>query len=175
MEISGQQIDASIIERITGIVKSERFDSRSALSRRICELMDWRSSSGRLQEMSCRKVLNHLQSDGIIALPETGETYLFRERSVSNRSSTFEAPGITCGLKELGNVEVVPVSSRYAKSSGIWNEIMDAYHYLGNGPLCGAQIRYLIRSEAGEYLGGLSFSAATYWERERGRFCKVVN
>ena len=170
VEISGQQIDASIIGRITSIVKSERFDSRTTLSRRICELMEWRSSNGRLQEMSCRKVLNYLQSQGIIALPETAETYSFRERSVSNRSSTFEAPGITCSLKELGNVEVVPVSSRYAKSSGIWNEIMGTYHYLGSGPLCGAQIRYLIRSEAGEYLGGLSFSAATWRLKARDKW-----
>ena len=35
---------------------------------------------------------------------------------------------------------------------------MQAHHPLGAGPLCGAQIRYLIACEAG-VLGGLSFSA----------------
>ena len=39
---------------------------------------------------------------------------------------------------------------------------MDQYHYLGSGPLCGAQIRYLIYTQKYGYLGGLSFSAAAW-------------
>ena len=39
---------------------------------------------------------------------------------------------------------------------------MNQDHYLGAGPLCGAQIRYLIRSGAGEWLGGLAFSASAW-------------
>ncbi len=37
---------------------------------------------------------------------------------------------------------------------------MEAHHELGSGPLCGAQLRYLIRSEHFGWLGGLAFSAA---------------
>jgi hypothetical protein len=36
---------------------------------------------------------------------------------------------------------------------------MDTFHYLGRGPLCGAQIRYLVRSAEYGWLGALSFSA----------------
>jgi hypothetical protein len=43
--------------------------------------------------------------------------------------------------------------------------MMDRYHYVGAGPLCGAQIRYLIQRFDGEYLGGLAFSAAA-WQLE---------
>jgi hypothetical protein len=39
---------------------------------------------------------------------------------------------------------------------------MDRYHYLGSGPLCGAQMRYLIHSEKYGYVGGLAFSAAAW-------------
>jgi hypothetical protein len=39
---------------------------------------------------------------------------------------------------------------------------MGHYHYLGAGPLCGAQIRYLIKDGGGRTLGGLSFSAAAF-------------
>lgn len=38
---------------------------------------------------------------------------------------------------------------------------MKKFHYLGSGPLCGAQIRYLVRSTLYGWLGALSFSAAT--------------
>lgn len=39
--------------------------------------------------------------------------------------------------------------------------MMDTHHPLGAGPLCGAQLRYLVESAAG-VLGGLSFSAAAW-------------
>jgi hypothetical protein len=124
-------------------------------------MMDWRAANGRLQEMSCRKVLTRLHGRGLIELPETNGNYSFQKRS--NRTEVeFNAQfQIESDLKELGRVEVIPVSSRYAKTSRIWNALMDEYHYLGGGPLCGAQIRYLVRSEKAEYIGGLSFSAAT--------------
>jgi hypothetical protein len=44
---------------------------------------------------------------------------------------------------------------------------MRQHHYLGAGPLCGAQVRYLIRDETHGVLGGLSFSGAT--KRLKGR------
>jgi hypothetical protein len=40
--------------------------------------------------------------------------------------------------------------------------MMNQYHYLGAGPLCGAQMRYLVYSQHYGYLGGLSFSAAAW-------------
>lgn len=42
-------------------------------------------------------------------------------------------------------------------------------HYLGAGPLCGAQLRYLIASPQG-YLGGLAFSAAAWRLAPRDRW-----
>jgi len=62
---------------------------------------------------------------------------------------------------------------------------MEQHHYLGAGPLIGAQVRYLIRSETAGVLGGLSFSAATkrlkcrdkwigWSDRERGAHLKKV-
>jgi hypothetical protein len=45
--------------------------------------------------------------------------------------------------------------------------LLDRHHYLGSGPLCGAQIRYLIWSERLGWLGGLSFSASAWQVRAR--------
>jgi hypothetical protein len=70
-------------------------------------------------------------------------------------------------LEDLEGLEVVPVSSRYCKGSRTWNEMMRRHHYLGAGPLCGAQIRYLIRDQAHGVLGGLGFSGASKRLRSR--------
>jgi hypothetical protein len=65
-------------------------------------------------------------------------------------------------LKQLQPVEVIRIDSSESLESAIWNELMDAYHYLGAGPLCGSQIRYLIRNQKHGWLGGLAFSAAAW-------------
>jgi len=44
----------------------------------------------------------------------------------------------------------------------MWNSLMSTYHYLGSGPLCGAQMRYMIKSRDFGWLGGLAFSAAAW-------------
>ena len=60
-------------------------------------------------------------------------------------------------LKSLQPVEVIRIDSSDSAKSRIWNELMEQYHYLGAGPLCGSQVRYLIRSEKHGWLGGLAF------------------
>jgi len=54
---------------------------------------------------------------------------------------------------------VVPVGHRRSPLAQEWNRLMRQFHYLGAGPLCGAQLRYLIRSSQG-VVGALAFSAA---------------
>jgi len=47
---------------------------------------------------------------------------------------------------------------------------LDRYHPLGAGPLCGAQIRYLIESSNYGIIGGLAFSAAAWRVKARDSF-----
>jgi len=47
---------------------------------------------------------------------------------------------------------------------------METYHYLGAGPLCGAQVRYLIESSVYGSIGGLAFSAAAWRVAPRDRW-----
>jgi hypothetical protein len=64
-------------------------------------------------------------------------------------------------LRDLGEVEVVAVTRFQRLEHAQWLGLMGSSHYLGAGPLCGAQIRYLIRSPVG-LLGGLAFSASAW-------------
>jgi hypothetical protein len=38
--------------------------------------------------------------------------------------------------------------------------LLQRYHHLGAGPLCGAQVRYLVRSDHEGIVGAAAFSAA---------------
>lgn len=110
--------------------------------------------------MGCRKALAQLNQRGLVDLPGRQGRYGF-ERSGVNPVEPDIAE-LCCTLRELGEVTVDPVSSRYAKESKIWFALLDQHHYLGSGPLCGAQIRYVVKSSNHGYLGALAFSSASW-------------
>ena len=151
----GREFSVEMIERIRLTVKMEPWISRRQLSRRVCEWMDWRSATGRLQEMSCRKALLEMDRRGVIALSAVRKRYGFQQARVPAAPPPIAV--VECPLGELGEVEVVRVTP--GKLSALWRGMMDAHHYLGSGPLCGAQLRYLLRSEHYGWVGGLSYSA----------------
>jgi hypothetical protein len=147
--------------------------SRRGLACRICEWMDWRSYSGRPKETACRKALAILDKEGMIRLPFSGESvHALAAPSGRKRSRPVPRLGgvVACELSELGPIEIRIITSRYSKDAGVWKALLDGHHYLGAGPLCGAQLRYLIVSPIHGYLGGLSFSSASYSLKERDKF-----
>jgi hypothetical protein len=144
--------------------------SRRALSLGVCEWLHWRSANGKLKEVSCRKALLELHRRGLIPLPEADESCFKRSEPRPRNDQGIEAPEVECALEELGKIEVVAVSSRYSKASKIWKALMESFHYLGKGPLCGAQIRYLVKSAQHGYIGALAFSAAQWRLKERDKY-----
>ena len=144
--------------------------SRRALSRRVCEWLGWRAANGKLKEVSCRKALLKLHRDGHIVLPAAERCFFPRARSAPPIDQPSAAPKLCCVLEELGEISIVPVSSRYSQASRTWNVLLQRWHYLGKGPLCGAQIRYLIKSSRHGWVGALAFSAAQWRMRERDQY-----
>jgi Druantia protein DruA/Transposase DNA-binding/Transposase Tn5 dimerisation domain len=144
--------------------------SRRALSRRVCEWLGWRGVNGKLKEVSCRKALLKLHRHGHIVLPAAERCFLQRARSEPPRDQPSRGPELCCALEELGEISIVPVSSRYSQASRTWNALLQRWHYLGKGPLCGAQIRYLIKSSRHGWVGALAFSAAQWRMRERDQY-----
>jgi len=167
MHVCGQYISSSVLERIQETVRGEPSISRLDLSRRVCSWLNWVSPSGKLREMSCRKALGRLNAAGVIDLPRKKSVYAFERKGAA--SIDLHLPEIQCTLEELGEVSLCPVSSRYAKESKIWFAMIEKHHYLGNANLCGAQIRYLVKSAHG-YLGALAFSAACWSLKDRDNF-----
>lgn len=162
----GQWWSAETVVRIADVVAAEPRISRRSLARRVCEWLRWVGPDGKtLREESGRKALAELEKRGVVRLPKARSLPVFAHKPVATRTRRRKKAAasleIRCDLRDLGKLEVVPVTSRYSKASAIWNDLMQQHHYLGAGPLCGAQIRYLIRSETREVLGGLSFSAAS--------------
>jgi hypothetical protein len=144
-----------MLMRIGEVLKEEPEISRRRLSLKVCEWMDWHNGSGRPQEMSCRKALAELHRRGAIELPPLRRRYAFQE--VIREVVCPPVAAVECGLEELGEIEIVRVTA--SGLSAAWRGMFNAHHYLRSGPLCGAQLRYLVRSCRYGWLGGFSFSA----------------
>lgn len=173
MFICGQHFDKAKISKIQSTIDTEPTISRYRLSRRICEWLNWKSPNGKPRDMSCRKAISKLHSLGHICLSRPQSNPPFISHRVPKHTSEIKdiPTPVSCTLKELGSIDIVMIGSCQSKNSRIWNELMKRYHYLGSGPLCGAQIRYLIKHKHYGWLGGLSFSAGAW--RVKVRDCWI--
>lgn len=145
--------------------------SRRELSRRVCDLLNWRSWKNKVKDMSCRVALLKLERRGHIRLPEAERFPVQRTvlaRQVEGTPDTVRE--VAGALGEIQPVGLIRIGSADSQVSRVWNELMDRAHPLGSGPLCGAQLRYLIHSEQHGYLGGLAFSAAAWQLEARDRW-----
>lgn len=158
---------APVAARIKALVEGQPGLSRSGLARTVCQWLGLRDATGRLREMTCRASLVKLHRQGIIPLPAPKRQL----PEVSGRPpvGSFTPPALCCTLAELGGVELVAVDAGSPELSRLWRQMLDAHHYLGSGPLCGAQLRYLVKCPSG-WLGGLSFSAAAWRLAARDRW-----
>lgn len=159
MLAAGREFSEEIIERIRVRVRGDCTVTRTGLSREVCGWLDWRGAHGRLKEMNCRVALLKLQRRGILKLPAARSVSFARATRAEARDESW--PLVEMTLAELGPVWLVPVDGRQAQLSRQWWSMLRAHHPLGAGPLCGAQLRYLVASGAG-VLGALSFSAAAW-------------
>ena len=159
MVIAGRDFNDEIVSRISEAVRTSAGLTRGALARQVCDWLNWRGADGRVKEISCRVTLNKLQKRGLIEQP-AARAVSFAPRTPRPAQPAPQWPCIETSLSKLGEIELVIVNAD-RELSGQWRSMMQAHHPLGDGPLCGAQLRYLIRSPKG-VVGGLSFSAPAW-------------
>src|SRR5574342_1305099 len=170
MQLCDREFTAATIAQIEQTIGSEPWLSRRALSLRVCRWLQWRTPNGRLKEVSCRKALVELERRGLIMRPAAQQFCFKRSRPQPPTQALIDPPELRCTLEELGEINIIGVSSRYSNCSRMWNALMERFHYLGKGPLCGAQIRYLVQSSRYGPIGALAFSAAQWRLKERDKY-----
>jgi hypothetical protein len=159
MLVAGRDFSEEIIERISETVRNTADLTRCALSRLVCEWLEWKDVAGRAKESSCRAVLLKLERRGVIALPPA-KPVSFEARERVRAQPEAEFPQLKTTLSQLSGIKLVVVNGDKALSR-LWRTMMKVHHPLGDGPLCGAQLRYLVESDRG-IVGGLSFSSAAW-------------
>jgi hypothetical protein len=143
--------------------------SRNRISMRVCEALAWLKPDGGLKDMSCRVALLRMHRDGVIQLPapRTRNGNTNAQRAPRRTEAGEPQPPLVAPASALQDLRLELVSD--TASSGLWNEYVDRYHYLGYQPLPGAQLRYFARSREG-VLGLFGFGAAAWKTAPRDRF-----
>ena len=117
--------------------------SRCQQARLLCQSLDWKGPFGRWQEMYARKTLAGLQRSGHLHLPPPLAPPPRRVVPACMVVATPQLPW-HCPLQQLGPVTLELVPPGGSTLGRAWRELFEQEHYLGAGPLCGAQLRYLI-------------------------------
>ena len=143
--------------------------NRAALSRVVCERLDWRKPDGGLKDMSARVALLRMHREGVIALPPArkrpGPRKPIALSPETDPPSLFEPP---TSLEAVRPLCIEPIAS--SAEGRLWNAFVARYHYLGHHPLPGAQMRYFVRALNGEPLAVLGFGAAAWKTAPRDEF-----
>ncbi len=164
----GRDFTQQEINDIKHLVSQSSSSTRTALSRVVCSMLDWKKPDGGFKEVRCRVAMLRMHEDGLFVLPKpTVKPPCGSNKVVKHTERSAPQEKMCRPVHELTGLELMPVLDR--KSASIWNEYVDRYHYLGHKTLPGAQIRYLIKTHE-QLIGMLGFSASAWKTAPRDNF-----
>jgi len=160
--VCGRHFSQQDLDWIRGQVQSDPDLTRIRLSQLFCQHAGWYKPDGGLKDMSCRVAMLRLETAGLIRLPAPRKKP-GAVRGVKRTDAGQPKPPVDVGCAPLA---IEPVDS---KTSALWNEFIDRYHYLGYKRMGGAQMRFFVHAENAP-VALLGFSAAAWRVAPRDAF-----
>jgi Domain of unknown function (DUF4338) len=112
------------------------------IARTVCELLEWKRPTGGLKNHECRQLLERLQAEGFLQLPELRKLGGRGPRRADTSGSCRESAATACAVSECEPLELVQVEGQ--AESRRWREQVERYHYLGCRVPFGAHLRYWV-------------------------------
>ena len=164
MQVCARHFSPSELDWIRQTVQSRPEVSRFELSRLFCRHVGWHKADGGLKDMSCRVAMLRLEQNGLIKLPPAKRKPV---AVCSSKPGQHRRPcaDIHFQARRVA-LEFEPVAR---KSSALYNELIERYHYLGYRRMGGAQMRFFVRAH-GKLIALLGFSAAAWRVAPRDEF-----
>jgi Domain of unknown function (DUF4338) len=134
------------------------------IARTVCELLPWTRPNGGLKNHECRQLLERLQGEGFLQLPELRQRGGRGPRRADGSRPHWEPTPVAGAARECEPLELAlvegPVESRR------WREQLERYHYLGCRVPFGAHLRYWVRNRDRE-LACLLWTSPAWKMQER--------
>lgn len=143
MRYRGKAVTDEEVVFIRKFIAQNSGDSRWMLSRKLCQIWDWRQPNGALRDMVCRGLMLQLARAGQIELPPIRvriiNPLVHRKKPV--RVEIDQTP-IEGKLSDLGPIEFSQV--RRTDSESLFNSLIEEHHYLGYCQPVGEQLKYIV-------------------------------
>lgn len=170
--LQGRTLSGDDLALVRELIAQHSEWHRTALSRYLCELWDWRNGAGRLKDMAARTLLLKLQARGLIELPPPQRR---TARPCARAPASFQpellpttATPIRCPLES-----VQPLRLELAQdlpSRRHLAGLLARYHYRGFNGAVGENLQYLARDRHGRELAVMVFGAAAWKVAAREQF-----
>jgi len=167
--LRGRTFTAGELLQIRAVIAGSPDAHRNALSKKVCETLDWRQANGHLKDRSCRDVLLKLHAAGLLVLPPRRRPPT-RRQPITITTRTDPRPGLAFGPRDITTLDfaIVTGSGRLADEK-LWNEYVERYHYLGYGVPVGPHIKYFVRLRD-EPVACIAFAGAAWKIEPRDRW-----
>ncbi len=176
--IQGRRVSAEDLALVRDLIARNAAPHRTALSRQLCELWNWRTASGRLKDIAARCFLRKLDERGVITLPAR----LTRKRSRQPHCAPIlrvpapQAPWgpqsapdpIDAPLAQLQPLRIERVDTPAQRACAF--AALRAHHYLGFSRSVGENVGYLAFDSRDRLLAVSWFGAAAWKAADRDRF-----
>jgi hypothetical protein len=146
----GRELQPHDLDVIRALISAHPEWSRWRISRELAQHWGWTNAAGELKDMSCRQLLDRLESLQLIQLPtrRSPPGSRMRRRRVVVEHATNP---ITGSLRDLGALTLRIIRPRDPDESLILH-LLERYHYLSYSYTIGENLRYLVRDAQGRVL-----------------------
>jgi len=156
----GRTVRAADVETIRSLIAEHPQASRRELSQRLCRAWNWVQPNGALRDMVCRGLMLALHRAGFIELPPVR----YRPPNpLATRERPGPAPEVDTTRLAVALSGLRPLTLRQVRRTpeeGLFNSLVEHYHYLGYTQPVGEHLKYLVYGH-GQVLAALAWGSAS--------------
>ena len=167
----GREFTAQEVSLIQEVVETCAGISRLELAHTVCELLEWKRPGGRLKARECRDLLERLESEGVLTLPEKKSCGSSKPRKLIAPAEEGQVHSqLTGSVEEFAPLAIELVESRQQRQ--LFQELLSRYHYLGYVMPYGARLQYLayVSRPQREVVGCVQFSSPAWRMKVRDQW-----
>jgi len=167
----GREFTAEEVSLIQEVVEACTGISRLELAHTICELLEWKRPGGGLKARECRDLLERLERQGVLTLPDKKSCGSSKPRKLIARAEKEQVHSeLTGSVEEFAPLEVELVESQQQRQ--LFRELLSRYHYLGYAMPYGARLQYLVyvSRPRREVVGCVQFSSPAWRMKVRDQW-----
>jgi hypothetical protein len=167
----GREFSTEDVSLIQEVVETCAGISRLELAHTVCELLEWKRPGGGLKARECRDLLERLESEGVLTLPEKKSCGSSKPRKLIAPAEEGQVHSqLTGSVEEFAPLDVELVENRPQRQ--LFQELLSRYHYLGYAMPYGARLQYLVyvSRPRREVVGCVQFSSPAWRMKVRDQW-----